>query len=273
MVRVNPSTGAITKVATIGDPGAYIWSLDIDPNIHTIYASREDVSGSTEDATTQIFTVNTASGAAAIGPVLAQVVRQIVVDPASGELFGVTDSFTHDFVRIDASTGATDLVASIVPSADTNMEVQFGMAADGTSHTVFGDVLTYDITTGDLADQLMSIQDQTGAVNLTAAHTDTFISGGLAFAGPAPTISPDTLKADVQSALVSGAITKPGVVRTLIAELNEAEAARNRGQCKTAGNIYQQFIDDVTAQAGKSIAPATASRLVSEAQFLIVNCP
>src|SRR5437764_7661427 len=55
VVRVNPSTGATTKVATIGDPGAYIWSLDIDPNIHTVYASREDVSGSTEDATTQIF--------------------------------------------------------------------------------------------------------------------------------------------------------------------------------------------------------------------------
>src|SRR5205823_6958677 len=94
VVRVNPSTGATTKVATIGDPGAYIWSLDIDPNIHTVYASREDVPGSTEDATTQIFTINTANGAAAIGPVLAQVVRQIVVDPASGELFGVTDSFT-----------------------------------------------------------------------------------------------------------------------------------------------------------------------------------
>jgi hypothetical protein len=271
--RINPSNGAATKLATIGDAGSYIWSLDVDPNTHTIYASREDVSGSVEDETTRIFTVNTSSGAMTTEPVLAQVVRQIVVDPASGQLFGVTDSFTHDLVRVDPSTGATDLVATIVPSADPNVDVQFGMAAEGTSHTVFGDVLTYDITTGDLADQPLSIQDQTGVVNLAAAHTDTFIFGGLAFAGPAPTISPDTIKADVQSALASGAITKAGVAKNLLAELNDAQAARNRGQCKTAGNIYQQFINDVSGQAGKSIAPATAGILVAEAQFLIVNCP
>jgi hypothetical protein len=271
--RINPSNGAATKLTTIGDAGSYIWSLGIDPNTHTIYASREDISGSSEDATTRIFTVNTTSGAATTGPLLTQVVRQIVVDPESGQLFGVTDSFTHDFVRIDPSAGATDLVATIVPSADSNVDVQFGMAADGTSHTVFGDVLTYDISSGDLADQPVSIQDQTGAVNLTAAHTDTFISGGLAFAGPAPTISPDTIRADVQGALISGAITKSGVAKNLLAELNEAQAARNRGQCKTAGNIYQQFVNDVSAQAGKSIGTPTAAQLISEAQFLIANCP
>jgi hypothetical protein len=274
VLRINPSTGATTSVATISSGfGSDIWSLDIDPNTHIIYASREDISGATEDATTQIFTVNTTNGAVTTGPVLAHTVHQIVVDPASGRLFGVTESFTHDFVSIDPSTGAEDIVTTLVPSADPNLSVNFGLAADGATHTVFGDLQTYDITTGDVSDQLMSIQDQTGAVNLGAAFTDFIVSAGIAFAGPAPTITPDTIIADVQSALTSGAITKAGVAKDLLDELNDAEAARNRGQCKTAANIYQEFINDVKAQAGKSIAVATANQLISEAEVLQANCP
>ena len=271
--RVNPSTGAQTKLATIGDPGSYIWSLDTDPNTHAIFASREDISGPVEDATTRIFTVNETNGSAAMGPVLAQVVRQIVVDPASGRLFGVTDSFTHDLVHIDPSTGTTDLVATIVPGADPNVDVQFGMAADGTSHSLFGDVLTNDISTGNIADQVVSIQDQTGIVNFTAAHTDTFISGGLAFAGPAPVFSPETIKADVQSALASGTIDNKGVANSLVSKLQHASAARSAGDCAGAARLYESFLNEVGAQRGKHIATITADQLTAEAQFLIANCP
>ncbi|TMD97473.1 MAG: hypothetical protein E6I72_06130 [Chloroflexi bacterium] len=274
LFRLNPGTGGTTKVATVNDSfGSFIWSLDIDPNAHIIYASREDISGATEDATTQIFTVNTTNGAVTTGPVLAHTVRQIVVDPGSGRLFGVTESFTHDFISIDPSTWSEKFVVALVPSADTSLGVNFGLAADGSTHTVFGDLETIDISTNDVSDQVISIQDETGDINMGPSFSDFIVSAGIAFAGPAPTINPDTLKAAVQSALASGAITKSGVAKNLLAELNDAQAARNRGQCKTAGNVYQQFINDVTAQAGKSIAPATASQLVSEAQFLMVNCP
>jgi hypothetical protein len=202
---------------------------------------------------------------------LAQTVRDIVVDPASGQVFGVAESFTHDLLSIDPSTGATEVVATIVPSGDPNLGVNFGLAADGATHTVFADLETFDTTTGDVSDQVVSVQDQTGAVNVGVSSSDAITA--LAFAGPAVPITPDTLKADVQSALASGAITKAGVASTLLDDLNAAQAARNRGQCKTAANIYQQFISDVNAQTGKSIATATASKLVSEAQFLQVNCP
>src|SRR6202008_405800 len=117
--------------------------------------------------------------------------------------------------------------------------------------TVFGDLETFDSTTGDVSDQVMSIDDRTGAINLGPSFTDFIVTSGMAFAGPAPTITPDTLKADVQSALASGAISKAGVGSTLLDDLSAAQAARNRGQCKTAANIYQQFISDVKAQAGK----------------------
>jgi hypothetical protein len=271
LVRINPSSGATTKVATIGTFCVCIWSVDIDPNSHTVYVSSEDISGLTEDATTQLFTVNTTTGAVSAGVLLAQTVRDIVVDPASGQVFGVAESFTHDLLSIDPSTGATEVVATIVPSGDPNLGVNFGLAADGATHTVFADLETFDTTTGDVSDQVVSVQDQTGAVNVGVSSSDAITA--LAFAGPAVPITPDTLKADVQSALASGAITKAGVASTLLDDLNAAQAARNRGQCKTAANIYQQFISDVNAQTGKSIATATASKLVSEAQFLQVNCP
>jgi hypothetical protein len=44
-------------------------------------------------------------------------------------------------------------------------------------------------------------------------------------------------------------------------------------QCGTAASLYKAFISAVKAQSGKHIAAATASQLVSEAQFLIANCP
>jgi len=274
LFKLNPGTGVTTKVATVNNSfGSYIWSLDIDPNTHIVYASREDISGPIEDATTRIFTVNTTNGAVTTGTVLAHAVRQIVVDPASGRLFGVTESFTHDFVSIDPGTGSEELLVTLVPSADTNLSVNFGLAADGSTHTVFGDLETIDTSTNDVSDQVISIQDETGAINIGPSFSDPIVSAGIAFAGPAPTINPDTLKAAVQSALASGAITKSGVGKNLLAELNDAQAARDRGQCKTAGNIYQQFINDVNAQAGKSIATATANQLIGVAQFLIANCP
>ena len=271
IVKVNPSSGATTKVATIGTSCVCIWSVDVDPNSHTIYVSAEDVSGPAESETTQIFTVNTTTGAVSPGVLLAQTVRDIVVDPASGQVFGVAESMTHDLVRIDPGTGAAVLVSEIVPTADPNLGVNFGLAADGATHTVFADLETFDNTTGGVSDQVVSVQDQTGAVTVGVSSSDAITA--LAFASPAVPITPDMLKADVQSALASGAITKAGIGSTLLDDLNAAQAARNRGQCKTAGNIYQQFISDVNAQTGKSIAPATASKLVSEAQFLIVNCP
>jgi uncharacterized protein DUF4394 len=271
LVRINPSSGATTKVATIGTFCVCIWSVDVDPNSHTIYVSAEDISGATEDATTQVFTVNTGTGAVSAGVLLARTVRDIVVDPASGQIFGVAESFTHDLLLIDPGTGATAVVATIVPGGDPNLGVNFGLTADGATHTVFADLETFDMNTGDVSDQVVSVQDQTGAINVGVSSSDAITA--LAFAGPAVPITPDTLKAEVQSALASGAISKAGVGSTLLDDLNAAQAARNRGQCKTAANIYQQFISDVKAQAGKSIATGTASQLIGVAQFLIANCP
>jgi hypothetical protein len=86
-------------------------------------------------------------------------------------------------------------------------------------------------------------------------------------------ITPESIKADVRSALASGAITNAGVASSLLAKLNAAETARSRGQCMTAGNDYRAFIAEVNALRGKMVAAATANQLMSEARFLVTNCP
>ena len=73
-------------------------------------------------------------------------------------------------------------------------------------------------------------------------------------------------------ALASGAIDNAGVATALLSQLNAAAAARAAGHCSTAANIYTAFINAVGA-SGRHIASATATQLVTEAQFLIANCP
>ncbi len=117
-----------------------------------------------------------------------------------------------------------------------------------------------------------SLNDQSGALTVSTGTlpADTFINE-LAFEGVA--ITPDSIIADVRSAIASGAISNGGVGNALLAELGQAADARSRGQCAAAARIYQSFVQTVNAQRGKTIAAATASQLVSEATFLMGNCP
>jgi hypothetical protein len=41
-------------------------------------------------------------------------------------------------------------------------------------------------------------------------------------------------------------------------QLDAAAAARARGQCSTAANLYQAFINELLAQSGKGVDPAAA---------------
>jgi hypothetical protein len=105
---------------------------------------------------------------------------------------------------------------------------------------------------------------------VNGASTPDFLTS-LGFLGT--TITPDSIRADVRSALAGGAIDSAGVANALLAQLNAAAAARGAGQCTTAASIYQAFVNAVNAQSGRHVAAATAAQLVSEGQFLAANCP
>ena len=267
VVRVVPATAAITPVASIPNPfGSFIYSMGIDSAGHTIYVAREDVSGPVGTNTTQVFSINDATGAVSPALLLDQPVRQIAVD--GSQVFGITDCCTRNLVSINTTTGVTTPVASVGGSSSI---VQFGTGVDRGTHTIFVNVGTTDPITFAFISQLLSINDQSGA-ETTQPLGDGIASEGFAFETPV-VITPESIKADVRNSLASGAITNPGVANSLLAELNVAASARSRGQCGTAANVYQAFIKEVTAQSGKAIAAATASQLISEAQFLISNCP
>jgi hypothetical protein len=86
-------------------------------------------------------------------------------------------------------------------------------------------------------------------------------------------VTPDSIKCDVNQFLQSGAITNHGIANSLLAKLNDAAAARARGQCSTASNIYRAFINELQAQSGKHVDAAAAAIMIADAQYLIAHCP
>ncbi len=82
-----------------------------------------------------------------------------------------------------------------------------------------------------------------------------------------PTIS--SLRACVQHAADGGFIDNQGVTNSLLAKLDAAQAALDRGQTGAAINLLNAFIHEVQAQAGKHIQQEHAQDLVMHAQLVI----
>jgi len=86
-------------------------------------------------------------------------------------------------------------------------------------------------------------------------------------------VTPQSIIDDVNYFWSSGDITDPAVYQGLLDKLNQAAAKYSKGQCKTSGNDYQAFINQVLGQAGKGISSAAANILIADAQYLITHCP
>jgi hypothetical protein len=86
-------------------------------------------------------------------------------------------------------------------------------------------------------------------------------------------VTPESIKGDVKQFQASGAISKSGIAKSLLAKLNAAAHARARGQCGTSANQYRAFIHEVMAQSGKAIDPVAAAIMIADAQYLIAHCP
>ena len=66
-----------------------------------------------------------------------------------------------------------------------------------------------------------------------------------------------------------GKFTKAAIYKNLYNKLTLAQADLNKGQNKLAINHLTAFINEVKAQAGKSIDPVAANLLITDAQYLI----
>ncbi|HEX9133911.1 MAG TPA: hypothetical protein VF844_16590 [Ktedonobacteraceae bacterium] len=82
-----------------------------------------------------------------------------------------------------------------------------------------------------------------------------------------PTIA--SLEACVEHAAQQGFIDNQGITNSLLAKLDAAQAALDRGQTSVAINTLQAFINEVQAQAGKHIVQPHAGHLIERAQLVI----
>ena len=82
-----------------------------------------------------------------------------------------------------------------------------------------------------------------------------------------PTIA--SLATCVENAASQGIITSQGVAHSLLAKLDAAQAAVDRGQTSVAINNLEAFINEVQAQAGKHIDAMHAQHMVMHAQLVI----
>ena len=97
-----------------------------------------------------------------------------------------------------------------------------------------------------------------------------------------PAFAADTMTCDHSGATIAslhhcvmhafdmGHITNAGVANSLMAELDAAQAAFDRGQTDVAINLLNTFVSEVEAQSGKFIGVDHAGHLVMHAQMVIM---
>ena len=78
-----------------------------------------------------------------------------------------------------------------------------------------------------------------------------------------------SLRACVHHAAEHGHIDNQGITRSLLAKLDAAQAAVDRGQPEVAVNLLEAFAREVRAQSGKHILQEHAEHLLIHAQAVI----
>ena len=104
-------------------------------------------------------------------------------------------------------------------------------------------------------------------VGVTADHT---ISATFTANSSCPSLK--DLRAHVVAYGASGAITKPGLVKSLLAKLDAAQASVDRGDAGAFRGQLSAFINEVQAQSGKGINAKPANILIAEAEAVLRGC-
>ena len=82
-----------------------------------------------------------------------------------------------------------------------------------------------------------------------------------------PTIA--SLRECVQHAAHEGHIDNEGIARSLIAKLDAAQSALDRGQPRVAVQLLEAFVSEVRSQSGAHILPEHADHLLLHAQEVL----
>jgi hypothetical protein len=167
-------------------------------------------------------------------------------------------NYVHSAVltlNYSVSDGAGSGVASISPTMDGSATLAGHGLASGQAINL--------LTELSLGMHTFTVTAEDNVANVSAPVSVTF----------SIIVTAESIKGDVNQFLASGKIDNAGIATSLLAKLDAAEDARTRGQCNTADNIYNAFIQEVMALSGVHIDPTAASILIADAQYLIAHCP
>ena len=78
-----------------------------------------------------------------------------------------------------------------------------------------------------------------------------------------------SLQACVQHAADAGLIDNQGVTQSLLAKLDAAQAAQDRGQSDVAVQVLQAFVREVSAQSSQHIDAMHAAHMIAHTQIVI----
>ncbi len=184
-------------------------------------------------------------------------------------------------VRMDDTPPAITIVqptASDYPHSGT-LTVEYSVTDEGgsglDSYTVLLDGSTtlagHGLESGQVIDLLTELA--LGPHTFTINATDKAGNASSSSVTFTLVVTADSVKQDVNQFLYDGKIKNAGLANSLLANLNAAGKAFAKGDCKTSANIYNAFINAVTAQTGKGIDATAAAIMIADAQYLIDHCP
>jgi hypothetical protein len=132
LVAVDPATAAVTDFATLpADPNFQGFSgVANDPATHRIFIDRTVYTDQTVFPPTTadtIVTMDSQTGAGSVSPQLGQPLSQLVFDPLTNNLIGLTQS--NELVRVDAASGAESNLAAVSGDFFSHMAVAPGKHA------------------------------------------------------------------------------------------------------------------------------------------------
>jgi hypothetical protein len=139
LVRLDPSTGAATTVASFASTSPVSMSMEVVPGANTVYINSETLSFALPPPppTSQVLTVNTLTGSVTTSPVLNRTTRSITYDASANKLYGATECCPRDLVQIIPTSGAEQFIGNI---HGTDQQRFGNMVTDSASHTVLADV-------------------------------------------------------------------------------------------------------------------------------------
>jgi hypothetical protein len=177
--------------------------------------------------------------------------------PVIGIVVPAAAQYVHSDTLIlsySVSDGAGSGVASTTPTMD------------GQS-TVAG----HGLATGQVINLLTELL--VGPHTFAVAGIDHVTNGGVSSVTFTIIVTPDSIKQGVSQFLAAGLIKNSGLANSLSAKLNAAANARDKGNCSTAANNYQAFINELQAQLGKGVETGAVQIMIADAQYLIAHCP